>query len=232
MRSVLCFLICLLGSPLTAQEITTQLYDVQLIGAKIGEISISGTRQNDRYTARSHFTTTGVVGMLKRLHANLSVNGRITEGAPFPDDYAEAIDNGRRVTNVKVRFGGNAPKLVSGETGSSAAPADTSALLDALDPLTALYILLRDQPAGTLCTFRSNIFDGHRHARIALDTPDRTGEKIACSGDYRRIAGYSSSEKKRDRIPITIEYEPAGAVMRASRIQVNTRFGRAVMLRR
>jgi hypothetical protein len=218
--------------PLAAQETTAILFDVHLIGAKIGEISIAGRQSNGQYAARSRFKTTGVVSALKRMHGDVSVNGRVAANWHTPGQYSEVIDDGRRSTNVTVRFGGGVPKLVSGDPDSRAAPADPGRLDGALDPLTALFLILKDQPSSGLCTFRRDIYDGHRHARLSLGNRKPGAESVACSGEYRRIAGYSASDKKEGRVPFRVLYKATAGIMRATRVDIQTKYGKAVLLRR
>src|SRR6056297_4056212 len=132
MRMLLCLAFVLVGTALAAQEKTRMLFDVHLIGAKIGEISIAGRQVNGHYSARSRFKTTGLVSALKRMHGDVSVNGRVTANRHRPGQYSEVINDGRRSTDVTVRFGGGAPKLVSGDPDSRAAPADPGKLQGAL----------------------------------------------------------------------------------------------------
>jgi len=232
MRMLICLAFVLVGTALAAQEKTRMLFDVHLIGAKIGEISIAGRQVNGQYAARSQFKTTGVVSALKRMHGDVSVNGRVSANQHTPGQYSEAINDGRRSTNVKVRFGGGEPRLISGDPDSSAAPADTRKLRDALDPLTALFLILKDQPSDDLCRFRSDVYDGHRHARLSLGHRKAGQKTIACSGEYRRISGYSASDKKEGRVPFQVFYKASAGSMHATRVDIQTKYGKAVLLRR
>src|SRR6056297_2363214 len=67
--------------PAASDERWSATYDVQLLGAKIGEISFAGTQRNGGYAARSRFRTTGLVAGLKRMHADVSVTGRTSAAA-------------------------------------------------------------------------------------------------------------------------------------------------------
>lgn len=227
---ILAFIAC--AGPLMAQEKTAILFDVHLIGAKIGEITIAGQQSNGQYAAHSKFKTTGVVKALKRMHGDVSVKGRVAGMNHTPGQYSETINDGKRFTDVKVRFEGKPPKLISGDPDSRAAPAETNGLRDALDPLTALYLILRDQSRDGLCTFRRDIYDGHRHARLSLGSPRVKQGRVTCAGEYRRISGYSSSEKKERRIPFTVLYEAKSGDMLATRVDIQTKYGKAVLLRR
>ena len=232
MRKYLGLVLWMLAAPVASQEKTAILYDVHLIGAKIGEVTIAGNQANGNYAARSQFRTTGVVKALKDMRGDVSVKGRVTGQDHTPGNYSETINDGKRFTDVKVRFEGKAPKLISGDPDSRAAPAETSGLRDALDPLTALYLILRDQPREALCKFRREIYDGHRHARLSLGSPRARNDRVTCAGEYRRLSGYTASEKKERRIPFTVLYEAKAGAMLATRVDIQTKYGKAVLLRR
>jgi hypothetical protein len=176
MRSlVMALAIALIATPPAMAEQSAMSFDVRLLGARIGVLNIAATETGKSYAARSIFTTVGLVGALKHMEADVTVNGRLASGQMQPVDYQEAIDDGTRVTNVKVRFAPGTPRLVSGDTGSKAPPASGSSLNQAIDPLTGLYALLKDQPSTVSCAYSADIFDGHRLARIALSFPLKTG---------------------------------------------------------
>ena len=231
-RVVATLLIGMAATPLWAEGQSTMRYDVKLLGIRAGIIEIAANVTDRAYAARTHFRTAGVVGVLKRVRADVSVQGRVKAGRLRPQDYSEAIDDGVRVTNVEVRFEPGAPRLVSGDVGSEAPAADTSALSDAIDPLTLLYVALRDQPRDELCQFEADVFDGHRHARITLKNREDAGPAITCNGHYRRIDGYSDDERRNRNVSISVTYEPTGEMMRAERVAFDTRLGPAVMIRR
>jgi hypothetical protein len=232
MRKYLGIVLWMLAASVAAEEKTAILYDVQLIGAKVGEITIAGNQANGRYAARSQFATTGIVKALKDMHGDVSVKGRVAGRDHTPGQYSETINDGKRFTDVKVRFEGKAPKLISGNPDSRAEPADTSSLRSALDPLTALYLILRNQPRDGLCQFRRDVFDGHRHARLSLGSPRPKQDRVTCAGEYRRIDGYTSSEKKERRIPFTVLYEAEAGDMLVTRVDIQTKYGKAVLHRR
>lgn len=214
-------------------EQSSMSFDVRLLGARVGIFSIAANEQGSGYAARSKFTTVGLVGALKQMEADVNVQGRLNGGRLQPVSYSEAIDDGTRVTDVAVRFSPGLPRLVSGDVGSKAPPASGSVLAGAIDPLTGVFILLRDQdPAEVTCKFSANIFDGHRLARLDLTRAEPRGEGKTCHGTYRRVAGYSSSEKRGQVVPLSIDYIPHGGALRAQQVRVETRYGPAVVKRR
>lgn len=228
----LVLLACLATAARAGEDQSSMRFDVRLLGLHAGVMEIAARETDSAYAARSRFRTAGLVGVLKRVRADVSVQGRVAQGRLKPHDYSEAIDDGQRVTNVEVRFAPGEPRLLSGDTGSSAPPADTSRLSDAIDPLTLLYLALRDQPRDKVCRFSADVFDGHRHAEIALNQRREQGEAITCTGHYRRVSGYGDSERENRHVSITVQYEPNGSGMRAERVEFDTRLGPAVMDRR
>jgi len=231
MRAAALLVLSILPAAAAGQQ-SSMHFDVRLLGLRAGVIEIGANVNATAYAARSHFKTAGLVGVLKRLRADVTVQGTVAGDELRPRDYTEAIDDGHRVTDVRVRFAPGKPRLVAGDTGSSAPPADTSGLRNAIDPLTLLYVALRDQPRDEVCRFSADVFDGHRHAVITLKGRRAEGEAIVCTGAYRRVAGYGDNERPSSDVGISVTYVPAGDTMRAERVAFDTRLGPAVMERR
>ena len=224
----------MIGSALPAlAEQSQMIFDVRLLGARVGVFSIAATESTGGYAARSRFTTVGLVGALKKMEADVTVQGRLAGSRMQPVNYNEAIDDGTRVTDVVVTFEPGLPRLVSGDVGSKSPPATGPKLASAIDPLTGVYILLRDQdPAEVTCQFSADIYDGHRLARIALTRAEARSDGKTCHGTYRRLSGYSNSESRKREVPLAIDYVPVDGVLRADQVRVETRYGSAVAKRR
>lgn len=225
-------LMCGFAFPAWAQTNETLRFDVRLLGARVGVMTIAARESAAAYSARSVFSTAGIAGALKKLKADVAVTGRLNGGRYTPHDYTEAVDDGRRQTDVRVKFAPGTPRLISGDTGSSAPPANPSLLGAAIDPLTALYAVLQDQHPDQACQFASDVYDGHRLARMVLNQPKPSEGGLTCNGHYSRIAGYSSKSKQARTLAISIEYDLVDDVMRATRVNVQTRYGLAMMQRR
>ena len=74
---------------------------------------------------------------------------------------------------------------------------------------------------------------GMSEALVTLTSRSDKGGKVVCSGRYRRIAGYSPETlRERSQFPLTVTYEPAGELMRATRVQAETIYGKAKLQRR
>ncbi len=133
---------------------------------------------------------------------------------------------------MAVQFSPGTPRLISGDTGSSAPPASADSLGQAIDPLTGLVILLRDQTEEITCDFSADIYDGHRLARIELNRAEPRGDGVICHGSYRRVSGYTSSESRSRQVPLSISYVSHQGGYRADRVRVETRYGAAVVKQR
>lgn len=208
-------------------------YDLRLIGAKVGEMAMASTETAGGYSVRARMATTGAAGALKQASFDLSSTGRRSGNRLIPQSYSEVTSEGSDSTNLKIAFSGGVATQVTGDTGSSAPAVDPRSLPGALDPLTALYAALRDQSPAEVCTLNTNVYDGHRHARLALTgrTALQDG-KVRCTGQYQRIAGYSARELRHRTAPVTVTYVPQGDILRADTVVVRTRYGKVSMHRR
>ena len=75
--------------------------------------------------------------------------------------------------------------------------------------------------------------DGHRHARLSLTSRAALdGGRVQCSGQYRRIAGYSQRELRNRNARVSVIYAPLGNTMRAETVVVRTSYGKVSMHRR
>ncbi|MDX1785585.1 MAG: DUF3108 domain-containing protein [Roseovarius sp.] len=224
------------GSP--ADGTTAARFDVRLIGVKLGEMTLAGRIGGGDYMVQSTFSTRGIVGAVARAGFDLTARGRVTATGFIPEHYNESIDTGRRASSARLRYRGGVPRITGG-TLATAVPDPGEVPLDpareggTLDPLTAVFAVLHDQPAATLCQTDVTIFDGARRSRITMTGRAEAGDEVICSGSYRRLAGFSASELKRQTVyPFSVRYGPGGGRMQARQVTVRTTYGKAELLRR
>lgn len=237
--------LCCVAGALSAQMFRTShevdmTFSVQLLGLPIGRMQLAGQEgvMNDGqggYFIRSTFATRGLASLVNASFV-LSAKGRINDGRLAPRAYVEKINTGNRRSTARLDYKGGVPHLTSGSVAAEVA-ADPNALDAAaqggtVDPLTALYGVLRDRPKPGLCRYDVTIFDGQRRARLAMTGRSQTGRRVTCAGAYTRLAGFSVSELKRQTVyPFTVTYIPSGGVMRAQALTVRTSYGAAVLAR-
>ncbi len=221
-----------------AEGDTTARFDVRLIGVKVGEMTLAGRIVADGYVAQSTFSTRGLIGAVARAGFDLTSRGRVTASRFIPERYDEAINTGSRASSARLRYTGGVPRITGGtlaaaEPDPDQVPLDPAREGGTLDPLTALFAALHDQPAATLCNTDVTVFDGARRSRIKMATRAEIGPEVICTGAYTRLAGFSASELKRQTVyPFSVRYTPGGGRMQAQQVTVRTTYGKAELFRR
>jgi hypothetical protein len=77
-----------------------------------------------------------------------------------------------------------------------------------MDLLTAAYVTFKTVAAKDLCNVTHKMFDGRRRSQLSLGKPKVSGKIATCSGNYKRIAGFSPHQlKKGVNFPFTMYYE-------------------------
>ncbi|UXX84364.1 DUF3108 domain-containing protein [Roseovarius pelagicus] len=176
---------------------------------------------------------------MTRASFDLKSRGRVTDSRFIPQRYDEQIDTGSRQSTAQLRYSGGVPRITGG-TLASAEPDPGETTLDpareggTLDPLTAMFAALHDQPRAALCQTDVVIFDGARRSAIRTTARSDIGDEVICTGAYTRLAGFSASELKRQTVyPYTIRFVPGGdGRMQARQLTVRSTYGKAELLRR
>ncbi|TQS71549.1 DUF3108 domain-containing protein [Rhodobacteraceae bacterium] len=203
-----------LSSPAAHADQTDQIvFDVVLRGIKAGELRINGKIQGQGYGAKGVLMTTGIVGAVRKLRYDASVNGYTSGDSFTPTRYEETAntpDRNRKSTMVYQR---GTPVSVSQTPPRKprATDLDPARQGGTVDPLTALYSVLRNVDRAEACNRAVEMFDGSRRTKVTLGAPQSSGNQVVCAGEYRRIGGFSDREMaEKTRFPFTLTYSPAG----------------------
>ncbi|WP_372571747.1 DUF3108 domain-containing protein [Ruegeria jejuensis] len=225
-------LLCLPG--LVAAQQTEGQYDVRALGAKVGDMALTGAVNGSRYAVASRFETTGLVNALSGVAFQLESKGRVQGNIFEPSSYVEEMNTGRRQSKERLTYSGGVARSDDADPGPKSDHAVTDAeQKGALDPLTALFVVMRDQPAEGLCDLTQRVFDGKRLTELAMLRRTEAGPLITCHGIFRRVSGYSADDLKRKRdFEFTATYAPAGDLMRLVEVRADTLFGPATVIRR
>ena len=204
-------------------------FDVTLAGVQVARMTVAGDVTGGAYQTQVSITSDGLAGLFKRIRFQAQAEGTVGD-AFMPARYTERADTGRRQSQVEMVYADGVPKVV---TYASPRP-DGPNLLDpatqggTLDPATALFAGLRDLPAGQGCAVGFVVFDGRRRSAYAL-----SGDGLRCTGEYRRIAGYTPEEMaERSRFPLEVVYEARGDALRVVEASVQTVYGKVRLKRR
>ena len=210
-----------------AGEVTKARFSVQAVGIKVGELHLEGEIVAEGYTARARFATTGLAGTMAPVRFDMAAYG---SGRFAPSGYREDIDTGTRQSTAQLAYSGGVPQLAGGRLGKQDPPAVAPKnLRGTVDPMTALFAVLRDRPADGFCDIDMAVFDGARLTRILLADAGN-GE---CSGWFTRVAGYSTRELARfGRFRVRLFHGGHEGLMQVERVQVQTVHGPVTLLRR
>ncbi len=232
-RLILVIGLCLTAGMAAAQNTSGQ-YSVHGLGLKVGDLALSGSVTSSKYTVSAQFVTSGLVATVAGVRFLMKSSGSRNGDRFSPRSYSEDMDTGKRESRVSLRWTGGVARASGSEVGDRGPYAVTPAQQKgAVDPLTAMFMVLRDQSEDEVCRIRQRIFDGERLTEVSLTNKSSRGGKIICSGLFRRVAGYSPEDlSERSQFRLTVTYEPAGELLRATRMQADTIYGKARIQRR
>jgi len=210
----------------------TQKWSVHAFGFKVGELNVTGKQTRSAFSGNGTFHTTGLAGVLRRIRFTAQSKGTVKGAKIAPSRYSGFIDTGKRVSETTLTFSGTLPRKTAGAQ-TPATPISDKAKRGAVDPMTMMWLTLRDRKADKLCTLDQTQYDGTRLVRITLKSRQNGDDKVTCSGTYGRIGGYSAEELAELKTsPLSIVYTPEGDLWRASEVHLTSRHGKAKLFRR
>jgi len=223
--------------PLLADQTDHIAFDVSFKGITAGELVIDGKIDSGSYAAQGVMRTTGLAGALKKIRYDAVSSGAFAKGKFTPRSVEVASQRGDdRAKNTMIYKGGT-PASVSHEPPRPPRETDVDPAKQGgtIDPLTALYAVLRDVDRDEACTLKVTMFDGVRRSQVALSAPKADGEGVTCSGEYRRLAGFKEKEMaEKTRFPFTLTYAPTpdGTRLQVIDISTDTILGKGRLKRR
>lgn len=210
-------------------------FSVIVKGITAGTLTYAATQDGVGYAVQGKLATSGLAAFVKQVRYDASSRGTVSDGVYTPSSYSEKADTGRRQTESVMEYVDGVPqvKVYKQAHKAKAATVDPATQGGTVDPLTAMYATLRDVKAGEECQVSLRMFDGRRSSAVTLDKPQPDGDRVTCSGEYRRVAGFSQKDMdEKTRFYFTLTYAPKGdGMMQVEEISMDTLFGRARMVR-
>ncbi len=227
----------LAGIGLVAPACADQLaFDLLFPGKIVGQLDLDVLSGTGRYDVRAQLRSNPPFGATAPLSYDAATSGRITDRGPVPDRFSAVANSGRRQSDSAVDFTASLPRTTRDLPALPPAPGDVNPDLigGATDPLTALYIILRDQPISGVCSLKAYLFDGRRLSQVVLFQPQIADGEVACRGEYRRLKGFSPAEMaERQRFDFSVTYRAAGpGLVRLAEARGETLYGPARLKRR
>lgn len=224
------------GVPTRADQKDAAVFDISIRGISAATLQLGGSIEGRGYAAAGVLKSSGILGMLKRIRYDANVSGSFIKGRFTPGRYVEKADTGKRQSEAVMAYRRGVPQVKSynpprppGQDGL-----DPATQGGTVDPLTALYAVLRDVPVAEACTVKVFLFDGRRRSQVVLTAPKASGDTITCRGEYRRLEGFSPEDMaEKSRFPFTLTYVPAAnGMVHVSEIAMDTLYGKGRMIRR
>jgi len=167
------------------------------------------------YAISGDLKTGGLAGMFQDFQSHATARGRLTATGAQPDSYNGDVrrDSGERHDKVDFRAGavaaGSSTPPAKGPAKGpaqssvsevSAAPATGAAAppRDAVDPLTAYFLVERRLGTGGDCAISIPVFDG-RH-RYNLQFTDAGEQKLSASGGQHYSGDAKACKMKRENV--------------------------------
>lgn len=211
-------------------------YKLYIGGIPAGELTFSAQNDGKSYQAKGQVRSTGLIGLLAKVSYAAQTSGTVKRGDLIPNGYSEQANTGRRDQSSSLGYKNGVPQVLKIDPPRSKRDwdVDPKGQRGTLDPLSMIYTLLRDVPQSEACTLNEKMFDGRRLSEMKLWSPVEKGEKIHCSGVYRRLAGFSPKDMdERTDFRFTLTYAPVGdGQYRVDRISAESLFGKAVIKRK
>jgi hypothetical protein len=239
--ALLAALLFLAATPSPAQEAQPQVegaeYDLVTTGITAATLGYSARQEGDRYIVTARFTSTGLLALLRRVRFEATSEGRLTQGTPRPDRYAAQAEVGRRAGQTVVDYTDGTPQLTVDEPPRTPADwqVDAATQGGTIDPISALFVTLRDAAPGTECNRSFRMFDGRRATELTVgpSSPGADGT-LTCAGEYRRVAGYPPEDMaERTRFPFTLTLMPTtDGRLRVTEVTMDSLIGKARLIRR
>ena len=226
----------LLGLPLHAQQVDEGRFDVILRGIPAGQLVFKAEQAGGRYAVAGKVQSTGIVAALLTFRYDATARGTVTPNGFRPSFYSQDTDRRGRKSRAEMSYSAGVPRppQITPPRGRAPYDLDPATQGGTVDPLTAIFAVLRDQPRESACNTSLTLFDGRRRTQLTLGAPTVQSDGTAtCTGDYTRLGGFSPEDlAERSVFPMTLRLQPMADKLRVTEVRVPTVYGDAVLRRR
>lgn len=237
-RVALVTLILVAPTSATAQTLPEGgAFDLVVAGIPAAKLDFSASQQGDGYAVTAGFTSTGLLALMRRVQFTARAEGAVQGDVPRPTRYEARAEAGRRSGEMVMDYVDGIPQVRVDLPPLEPAEWQIDAAMQGgtVDPISALFITLRDVAPGAECNHRFQMFDGRRATELTVG-PSRPGEggAVTCSGEYRRVAGYPPEDMaERTRFPFILTLMPtADGLLRVVEVEMDSLIGKARLIRR
>ena len=213
------------------------IFDLTLKGLHTGTLSVSGAIEGRSYAASGVLKSGGLVALVRKVRYDARARGTVVNGTFTPTRYEEDADTGKRRSQSVMDYKAGVPQVKVYNPPKAPRPGDLDPATQGgtVDPLTAAYAALRDVAPEEACKLKLVMFDGRRRSQVVLTDPKpASGGGLTCSGEYRRLEGFSAEEMAdKSRFPFIMTYAPLpDGRLRVMEISMDTIYGKGRLTRR
>ncbi|MCP3968755.1 MAG: DUF3108 domain-containing protein [Rhodobacteraceae bacterium] len=227
--------ICL-GLATTGARAGNDAFHLKISGLRVGAVYLTSHANTDSYAVSGVIQSTGLVAAVRQFSFRGSAAGRVQGARLQPEHYQETADTGRRSSDALIEYSAGVPRVIHYNSTKEAGPdtPDPATQGGTLDPLSAIWALLRDVPRGSACALDVAIFDGRRRSRIWMVPAGKADGLPVCKGRYERLRGFTAREVSRHRkFDFRLSYSDAGGgMLRVERVAFDSSYGTAAIVRR
>jgi hypothetical protein len=216
----------------------TGTFDVILRGFRAATMKYAAQIEGGDYAVTGQIAPSGIFGAIADVSYKATSKGRQRGKGYLPFSFEEERRAPKGVSTATMQFQGGVPQVKKYNPPRSADPhaVNPRSQKGTVDPMTVIFASLRDQPRRKACALSLSVFDGKRRSKVTLSGPtteDGNG-KFNCSGEYRRIRGWSAEDMaERSRFPFQMTYQrQQNGLYRVVEITTPTTLGRATLRRR
>ena len=185
---------------------TQASYTVKIAGIPVGLLGIAANTSNRQYAVAGDIRSTGILAAFAKVHFKATSRGWFRGAYGFkPRDYrAESLSKDNQSSmSMHYSTGQPIPSEISPEP---ALPGKKQ--VGTIDPMTAIFAAFRDRSRDQLCKGDLEIYDGKTRASLKLTPGDITKDSARCTGEYKRVAGFSDDKMAEgNTFPLEIDYQ-------------------------
>jgi len=205
-RCLLAAMLALTAAPATAADKITIRFEVfGIAGMHVATDRTTIEESGTNYAITGDLKTTGLAGLFQDFQKKSTARGRLIAAGAQPEAYSADVRRDKAARHDKIDFRANA--TASGSSSPSAKrEAEAQPARDAVDPLTAYFLVERRLGQGGNCTVTVPVFDGHHRYDLkftdlgeqklsAAKEQHYSGDAKACKMTRENVAGTTDRDK-------------------------------------
>ena len=199
------------GVDASTAQTDQKAFRVSIAGFPVGTASYAAALNGKRYEVQGFIGSTGFFGAFLASRYSGAVIGRASGDRLTPQIFRGRFEQGRKFAEVDIKYSRGRPTNVIRRPERAPQPYDIDfrQVRGALDPISALYFLLRDVTVDKVCTQNFRVFEGSRTSRITMQRAQGDNGTVICNGVYSRLAGFAPEQmSERQNFPFQLVFHP------------------------